>query len=61
MPIWIIAVILGIIISAWQFLKSSGEEEQVDPRVIEDQGKVYIHRMEEERERRRKQKTREEL
>ena len=61
MPIWIMAVIAGIIVSAWQFLKNSGAEEEVDMKLIEDQGKIYIHRMEEERDRRRKQKTSEDV
>jgi hypothetical protein len=54
LPFWVVLVITGILISFWQFLKHSQDEEiEEDEKWIEEQGAVYIKRMSEERERRK--------
>lgn len=54
LPIWIYLVFAGIIFSGIMTIKSSKEEEKVDQQFIEKEGEVYIKRMEEEREKRKK-------
>ena len=61
MPLWTMIVFLGIIVSAWQYFRSARQEEDEDSHWIEEQGKVYIHRMEEEKKRREKRKANEEV
>lgn len=57
MPLWLVAVLAGILFSGWQFLKATNEEEEVDQKWIEEQGEVYIKRMEEEKSKRAEQTT----
>ncbi|MFC4619083.1 sporulation YhaL family protein [Camelliibacillus cellulosilyticus] len=54
LPLWVVLVLAGIIISFWQFLKHSKAEEEEDEEWIEEQGAVYIRRMEAEKEARNK-------
>ncbi|MGV3489024.1 MAG: sporulation YhaL family protein [Tuberibacillus sp.] len=56
LPFWVVLVITGILISFWQFMKysDSEEEEEADEKWIEEQGSVFIRRMQEEKERRNK-------
>lgn len=60
MPLWTMIVFLGIIVSAWQYFRNARQEEDEDARWLEEQGKVYIHRMEEEKKRRERQRSNEE-
>lgn len=54
LPFWVVLVITGILISFWQFMKHSGDEDNVeDEKWIEEQGAVFIKRMKEEQERRK--------
>lgn len=52
-PWWILLVLAGVIFCGYQFFSISREEEEIDQAFIEQEGKVYMERMEEEKERRR--------
>ncbi|MGE8020257.1 sporulation YhaL family protein [Peribacillus frigoritolerans] len=54
MPIWIWFVFIGIIVSAVMSIWTSRQERLIDDAWIEKEGQKYIDRMEEERERRKK-------
>ncbi|MCM3586055.1 sporulation YhaL family protein [Mesobacillus maritimus] len=51
-PIWIIAVAFGILVSAYMAIKSSREDRKQEMEIIEREGSVYIERMEDEKARR---------
>ena|GEM_PF-1543387 len=61
MPLWTMIVFLGIVVSAWQYFKSARQEKDEDAHWLEEQGKVYMHRMEEEKKRRNQQQSNEEV
>ncbi|MET1177501.1 sporulation YhaL family protein [Peribacillus simplex] len=54
MPIWIWFVFIGIIVSAVMAIWTARQERLIDDAWIEKEGQKYIERMEEERERRKK-------
>jgi len=54
LPFWVVLVMAGILISFWQFMRHSDDEEEEDEKWIEEQGQVFIRRMQEEKERRHK-------
>ena len=54
MPIWIWFVFIGIIVSAVMSIWTARKERLIDDAWIEKEGQKYIERMEEERERRKK-------
>ncbi|WP_254901184.1 sporulation YhaL family protein [Tuberibacillus sp. Marseille-P3662] len=56
LPWWGYFVIAGIIFSAYQYFSISKDEQEVDEQWIEEQGKVYMKRIEKEREKRRQMK-----
>ena len=49
-PIWIYAVVVGIVISALMAIKTGREERQVEMENIEREGEIYITRLEREKE-----------
>ena len=51
-PIWIYAVVAGIVISALMAIKTGREERQVEMESIEREGEIYIKRLEQEKEKR---------
>ncbi|MBT2653782.1 sporulation YhaL family protein [Bacillus sp. ISL-18] len=51
-PIWIYAVVAGIVISALMAIKTGREERQVEMESIEREGEIYIKRLEREKEKR---------
>jgi hypothetical protein len=53
LPIWMYLVVAGIFGSAFMTIKSAKEEKNMEDEWIEKEGEVYIHRMEEEKERKR--------
>ena len=55
LPFWIVLVMTGILVSFWQFMKHTDGEEVEDEKWIEEQGKVFIERMLDEKERRNKE------
>lgn len=54
-PWWVYLCIVGIIFSAYKLMTTAKEEEKIDQAFIEKEGRVYIERMEKEKERRMKQ------
>ncbi len=50
MSIWVWVVLAGIIISAFMTVRSMRVEDQVNEKFIEEEGQVYIARMEKEKE-----------
>ncbi|WP_233713263.1 sporulation YhaL family protein [Lederbergia citri] len=54
LPIWIYFVILGIFTSAFMAIKTAKEDKEMETEWIEKEGKVYMDRMEKEKERRGK-------
>ncbi|MFP5110844.1 sporulation YhaL family protein [Bacillaceae bacterium C204] len=51
-PIWVYAVVVGIVISALMALKTGREERQLEMENIEQEGEIYMKRLEREREKR---------
>jgi len=49
-PIWIYAVVVGIVISALMAIKTGREERQLELEEIESEGEIYIKRLEREKE-----------
>jgi hypothetical protein len=52
-PIWIYAVVVGIAVSALMAIKTGREERQLELENIEQEGEIYIKRLEQEKEMRR--------
>ncbi|MGA9287385.1 MAG: sporulation YhaL family protein [Anaerobacillus sp.] len=52
-PWWLYFVLAGIIYSGYKTMQLTAEEKRVDQIHIEEEGRVYVERMEEERERRK--------
>ncbi len=50
MSIWVWVVLAGIIISAFMTVRSMRVEDQVNEKFIEEEGQVYMARMEKERQ-----------
>ncbi|EDL63479.1 hypothetical protein BSG1_09773 [Bacillus sp. SG-1] len=53
LPIWVYFIVAGIFVSAYMAMKSAKEDREVENEWIEQEGEVYIKRMEEEKEKRR--------
>ncbi|PLS03007.1 sporulation YhaL family protein [Neobacillus cucumis] len=51
-PIWIYAVVAGIVISALMAIKTGREERQLEMENIEREGEIYLERLEREKEKR---------
>jgi len=51
-PIWVYAVVTGIIISAFMALKTAREDRVIEMEIIEREGEIYITRLNEEKEKR---------
>jgi len=49
-PIWIYAVVVGIVISALMAIKTGREERLLELEDIEREGEIYIKRLEREKE-----------
>lgn len=52
-PIWIYAVVAGIVISALMAIKTGREERQLEMENIEREGEIYMKRLEREKEMRK--------
>ena len=52
MPFFRWFIVAGIFVSAYMTIKSMREDREIDEAFIEDEGKVYIERMEEEKKKR---------
>jgi len=51
-PIWVYAVVVGIVISALMAIKTGREERQLEMENIELEGEIYMKRLEREKEKR---------
>ncbi|MEH7180804.1 sporulation YhaL family protein [Neobacillus vireti] len=51
-PIWVYAVVVGIVISALMAIKTGREERLLEMENIEKEGEIYLTRLEAEKERR---------
>lgn len=49
-PMWIYAIVAGIVISALMALKTGKEERKVEHDSIEKEGEVYMERLQHEKE-----------
>ncbi|OLO36494.1 hypothetical protein BTR23_15295 [Alkalihalophilus pseudofirmus] len=47
-------VVLGIFVSAYYFMKHSVEDKKIDEEFIEKEGQVFMERIEEDREKRKR-------
>ncbi|WEG15034.1 sporulation YhaL family protein [Pullulanibacillus sp. KACC 23026] len=52
LPWWMYFVIAGILFSGYQFIKANQEDRQADQAFIEEQGQVYMERIEKARKKR---------
>jgi hypothetical protein len=52
-PWWVYFVLAGIVYSGYLSVKYSLEDKRTEQEWIENEGKIYMNRMEEERERRK--------
>lgn len=53
-PLWMYFVIAGIMISAYMVIRTGREEKRIEDEVIEKEGEIYMKRLEEEREEKKK-------
>ncbi|WP_071459070.1 sporulation YhaL family protein [Bacillus massilinigeriensis] len=51
-PIWVMAVAAGVLISAIMAVKTGKEERRMEEEIIEREGDAYMKRLEEEKARR---------
>lgn len=56
-PIWILLLIGGVIISAFMAVKTGREERKQEHDLIESEGEVYMERLEKEREERSEKRS----
>ncbi|MEH7333666.1 sporulation YhaL family protein [Neobacillus drentensis] len=56
-PIWIYAVVVGIVVSALMAIKTGREERRLELENIEQEGEIYIKRLEREKEKREELKA----
>lgn len=51
-PMWVIAVVAGIVVSAFMAVKTGKEERDEEMESIEREGEIYMNRLEKEKEHR---------
>ncbi|MDQ0153745.1 sporulation YhaL family protein [Robertmurraya andreesenii] len=56
-PIWVLLLVGGIIISAFMAVKTGRDERKQEHELIEREGEVYIQRLEKEREERMEKRS----
>lgn len=56
MPWWVYIIIVSIFLSAYMAFRAMRAERKLEQQFIENEGKVYIERMEVERENKRSEK-----
>ncbi|WP_110113816.1 sporulation YhaL family protein [Bacillus sp. CGMCC 1.16541] len=52
LPIWLYLVVAGIFFSGFMAIRTAQQEKEIDDTFIEQEGQVYMQRMQEEKERR---------
>lgn len=50
LPIWILFIVGGIIMSAFMAVKTGKEEHQQEMEIIEREGEIYMERIQKEKE-----------
>ncbi|MFG6149536.1 sporulation YhaL family protein [Halobacillus sp. B23F22_1] len=55
LPVWVFLCIIFIFLSGYMAYRAMKAEQKVEQQFIEKEGRVYLSRMEEEREKRSKQ------
>jgi uncharacterized protein YabE (DUF348 family) len=53
LPWWIYVCIIGILVSGYMAFKTSREDKIIDNEFIEQEGQVYLDRIEQERQKKR--------
>ncbi|MCM3161993.1 sporulation YhaL family protein [Metabacillus litoralis] len=53
MPWWIYLCIIGILVSGYMAFKTARQDKQIDDTFIEQEGQVYLDRIEQERQKKR--------
>jgi Na+/glutamate symporter len=56
-PIWVFAIVFGIIISAIMAIRTGREERKLEMEMIEREGEAYIARLQNEKEQREEQRA----
>jgi Na+/glutamate symporter len=56
-PIWVYAIVFGIIVSAVMAIRTGREESKLEMESIEREGEIYIGRLEKEKEKREEQRS----
>jgi hypothetical protein len=51
-PIWVYAVLMGIMVSAYMAIRTGKEERQLEMESIEREGEIYMKRLEREKDER---------
>jgi hypothetical protein len=51
-PIWVFAVLIGIMISAFMAIRTGKEERELEMESIEREGEIYMKRLEKEKDNR---------
>lgn len=49
-PIWVFAVLIGIMISAYMAIRTGKEERKLEMESIEREGEIYMKRLEKEKD-----------
>ncbi|MBO8178030.1 sporulation YhaL family protein [Aeribacillus pallidus] len=57
LPLWMYFVVAGIVVSAFMAIKTAREERKEEMEWIEKEGKIYMDRLSNEKEKRRKLKS----
>lgn len=53
-PFWMYFVVVGIFISAYMVIRTGKEEKKIEDEAIEREGDIYMKRLEQEREEKKK-------
>jgi hypothetical protein len=56
-PFWIWFVVAGIVVSAYMTIRTNREEKEMETKEAEQEGLIYLERMEEEKEKRKQKMT----
>lgn len=53
LPFWVYLVVIGIVFSAYMTIRATREEREIELKQIEQDGEIYMERLQEEREKRK--------
>ncbi|MFC0296385.1 sporulation YhaL family protein [Geobacillus jurassicus] len=57
LPWWVYLVVAGILFSGYMTVKTAAREREIDEAFIEKEGEIYMERIRQERERRKRAKS----